>query len=47
MTATSANATGARMVDFDLSVVGQNGASPIGYNQATNTCTLACHNQAH
>jgi predicted CXXCH cytochrome family protein len=47
MTATSANATGARMVDFDLSVVGQNGASPISYNQATNTCTLTCHNQAH
>jgi len=28
MTATSANATGERMVDFDLNVVGQNGVSP-------------------
>lgn len=47
ITATSANATGERMVDFDLNVVGQNGVSPITYNQATDTCTLSCHNHPH
>ncbi len=47
MTATSANPTGARMVDFDLNVVGRNGGLPISYNAATNTCTLQCHNVAH
>jgi len=47
MTATSANPTGVRMVDFDLNVVGANGNNPISYNQAANTCTLTCHNHAH
>ena len=47
ITATSANATGERMVDFDLNVVGQNGVNPITYNRATNTCTLSCHNHPH
>jgi hypothetical protein len=45
--ATSANPTGARMVDFDANVVGSNGGLPITYNQASNTCVLACHNTAH
>ena len=35
------------MVNFDANVVAPNGASPIGYNRATNTCTLTCHNVAH
>jgi predicted CXXCH cytochrome family protein len=47
MTSTSANPTGVRMVDFDLNVVGKNGAAPISYNPATNTCTLKCHGYAH
>ncbi len=47
MQATAANPTGARMVDFDLNVVGRNAASPISYNQGTNTCTLQCHGVAH
>ena len=47
MTATSANPTGVRMVDFDLNVVGRNGALPISYNPGTNTCTLQCHSVAH
>ena len=47
MTATSANPAGARMVDFDLNVVGQNGALPISYDQGSNSCVLQCHNVAH
>lgn len=47
MTATTANPTGVRMVDFDLNVVGKNGGADISYNQSTNTCTLTCHNHAH
>jgi predicted CXXCH cytochrome family protein len=47
MGANSPTITGERLVNFDGNVVGQNGASPIAYNHATNTCTLACHNTAH
>jgi predicted CXXCH cytochrome family protein len=47
MTATTANPTGARMIDFDLNVVGKNGAADISYSQARNTCTLTCHSHAH
>jgi predicted CXXCH cytochrome family protein len=47
MTATSANPTGVRMVDFDLNVVGQNNGQPISYDQASNSCVLMCHNTAH
>jgi predicted CXXCH cytochrome family protein len=47
MTATSANPTGVRMLDFDLNVVGQNGALPISYSQSSNSCVLQCHNTAH
>jgi predicted CXXCH cytochrome family protein len=45
--AVSPNVTGERMVNFDANVVGQNGATPISYNRATQTCTLACHGTAH
>jgi hypothetical protein len=47
MGATSPNVTGERLVNFDVNVVAPNGASPIAYNRATNTCTLTCHNAAH
>ena len=47
MGANSPTFTGERLVNFDGNVVGQNGASPIAYNHATNTCTLMCHNTAH
>jgi len=39
--------SGERLVNFDANVVAPNGVSPIGYNRATNTCTLTCHNVAH
>ena len=52
MTATSANPTGLRMVDFDTNVVGQdtdpNGTRwPISYDSGAKTCVLMCHNTAH
>jgi predicted CXXCH cytochrome family protein len=47
MNATSANLTGASMVDFDMNVVGRNGSFPISYDPGSNTCTLQCHNTAH
>ena len=47
MGATSANPTGERMVDFDLNVVGKNGAFAISYDPGSNTCVLQCHNTAH
>ncbi len=47
MGATSGNPTGVRMVDFDLNVVGRNGALDISYDRGSNTCTLQCHNVAH
>jgi len=37
--------TGQRLINFDLNVVGPNGAAPISYNGTT--CTLTCHNAAH
>lgn len=39
--------SGERLVNFDISVVGQNQSAPISYTRATNTCTLTCHNAAH
>ena len=39
--------SGQRLVNFDIKVVAPNGAQPISYNQATNSCTLTCHNHAH
>jgi predicted CXXCH cytochrome family protein len=47
MGASSGSVTGERLVNFDISVVGQNATAPISYNRATNTCTLTCHNAAH
>lgn len=45
--AQSANLTGERLIDFDVNVVAANGALPISYNRATNSCTLTCHGYAH
>jgi predicted CXXCH cytochrome family protein len=39
--------SGQRLVNFDVNVVAQNGATPITYSKATNTCVLACHGTAH
>lgn len=47
MTSTTANPTGVRMVDFDLNVVGRNGALDISYDPGSNSCVLQCHNVAH
>jgi predicted CXXCH cytochrome family protein len=47
MGATSPTVTGERMVNFDGNVVAANGSTPISYNRASNTCTLACHSTAH
>ena len=47
MGGTNPNVSGQRLVNFDVNVVGQNGAAPISYNRATNTCVLACHETAH
>jgi len=41
------NISGQRLVNFDVNVVGQNGAAPVSYYRATNTCVLACHETAH
>ena len=45
--AQSGSISGERLVDFDANVVAPNGAFPISYNRATNSCSLVCHNQAH
>jgi len=42
-----ASISGERMVNFDLNLVAANGAVPISYNRAANSCSLVCHNQAH
>ncbi|MGB8322313.1 MAG: hypothetical protein WCE52_05050 [Candidatus Acidiferrum sp.] len=47
MGASSGSVSGERLINFDISVVGQNAAAPISYNRATNTCTLVCHNATH
>jgi len=52
MSATTANPTGQRMVDFDMNVVAndvdKNGVQwPISYDPASNTCVLKCHNAWH
>ena len=41
------NISGQRLVNFDVNVVGPNGAFPISYNRSTNTCSLVCHNTVH
>ncbi len=43
----SAAISGERLVNFDASVVAQNGATPITYNHATGSCTLTCHGHSH
>ena len=47
MGAVSPSVTGERLINFDVNVVAQNGANPISYNRAANTCTLVCHGEAH
>jgi predicted CXXCH cytochrome family protein len=47
MGASSPNVTGERLVNFDVHVVAQNGAAPISYHRATNTCVMVCHQAAH
>jgi hypothetical protein len=45
--ALNGSVSGERLVNFDLNVVAPNGANPISYNRAANTCSLACHNHTH
>ncbi len=45
--AASGTISGERLVNFDANVVAPNGALPISYNRATNTCTMTCHQVAH
>jgi hypothetical protein len=47
MGAQNGSVSGERLVNFDVNVVGPNGTAPISYNQATNSCTLACHGHVH
>jgi hypothetical protein len=47
MGAQSGSISGERLVNFDIRVVAPNGATPISYNRASNSCSLVCHNQAH
>ena len=43
----STGISGERLVNFDVSVVASNGGEPISYSQATNSCSMTCHNHAH
>jgi predicted CXXCH cytochrome family protein len=43
----SAAISGERLVNFDANVVAPNGAAPISYNRAQNSCNLLCHGHAH
>jgi predicted CXXCH cytochrome family protein len=47
MGANNGNVTGERMINFDLKVVGPNGATPVSYNRGTSTCALVCHGTVH
>lgn len=47
MGSTSGAISGERLVNFDLNVVAPNGAAPISYSRATNSCSLTCHNHPH
>ena len=47
MGATSPTISGERLVNFDVRVVAQNGATPISYHRSTNTCALVCHQAVH
>jgi predicted CXXCH cytochrome family protein len=39
--------SGTRLVNFDANVVAPNGANPIRYSRASNSCSLVCHGVAH
>jgi len=39
--------SGERLVNFDINVAAPNGATPVSYNRATNSCSLVCHNHSH
>jgi predicted CXXCH cytochrome family protein len=43
----SGSISGERLVDFDANVVAPDGAAPISYNRAANSCTLVCHDHVH
>jgi predicted CXXCH cytochrome family protein len=47
MGALSGSISGERLVNFDVKVVAPNGAAPISYNRAANSCSLVCHNHPH
>jgi predicted CXXCH cytochrome family protein len=47
MGSSSGAITGERLVNFDVNVVAPNGAAPISYSRATNSCGLTCHNHPH
>jgi predicted CXXCH cytochrome family protein len=47
MGAVTGNISGERLVNFDLNVVAPNGAAPITYSRATNSCNLTCHQHPH
>ena len=47
MGSVSGTISGERLVNFDINVVAPNGAKPISYSKATNSCTLTCHNHKH
>ena len=47
MGAQAGTISGQRLVNFDIKVVAPNGAVPVSYNRATNSCALVCHNHAH
>ena len=39
--------SGERLVNFDANLVAPNGATPITYSRATNSCNLICHQHPH
>jgi predicted CXXCH cytochrome family protein len=47
MGAQSGSISGERLLNFDFKVVAPNGATPISYNRAANSCSLVCHNHPH
>lgn len=47
MPAQSGILSGERMVNFDMNVVAPNGAAPVTYSRATNSCSLTCHGHQH
>jgi len=47
MGAVSPTVSGERLVNFDVNIVAPNGAAPISYHRASNTCVMVCHQAAH